>query len=107
MKLRQALTRYLKHTGLSATTLAEKAGVPKGTLQGWCLGKRPRNMDQVRALAKHMGVSVDALLFDEIQLDVIRVSAADLAGFAVDDDGWHRGTLEVRFRHLPGQAKKS
>jgi hypothetical protein len=63
-------------------------------------------MDQVRALAKYMGVSLDSLLFDELQLEVIRVSAAELAGFTVDDDGWHRGTLEVRFRHLPGQAKK-
>lgn len=107
MKLRQALTKYLKHSGLSASTLAERAGVPKGTLQGWCLGKRPRNLDQVREVAKFIGVTLDSLLFDEVDFEVIKITSKQLEGFTVDPDGWHRGTLEVRFRHLPGQARKN
>jgi|GEM_PF-1296620 len=107
MKLRYALNRYLRHSGMSVSTLAQRSGLPKGTLQGWCLGKTPRNMEQVRKLSKFIGVSLDSLLFDEADYETIKIASDQLEGFTVDSDGWHRGTLEVRFRHVPGQARKN
>lgn len=106
MRIRSVISKYLQDSGLTASALAQKAGVPKATLMGWCVGKQPRNMEQVKAVARCMGTTLDALLFDEVEPQPVLLDARSFSGFTLDDDGWHRGTLEVRFRPLSGAAKK-
>ncbi len=105
MKLRTTLERYLKDSGLTASALAAKTGVPKATLLGWLAGKAPRDFNQLRAVARFIGTSIDALMFDD---DVsVSVYSRGASGFFPDDDGWHKGVVEVRFRHLSRNEKKS
>ena len=105
MKLRNALGRYLSHTGITASTLAEKAGVPKATLLGWCAGRKPRNLEQVEMVANYIGVSLESLLLDKLELKPMIITASNFSGFSVDREGWHTGTLEVRFRHVSRGSK--
>ena len=104
MKLRATLERHLKEMGITASALADKAGVPKSTLLGWLAGKAPRDMNQLRAVATFIGTSIGALLFDEEPTVIL--DPQKLSGFKTDDDGWHRGIVEVRFRHLNGGSNK-
>ena len=105
MKLRNTLERYLKKSGLTASALAEKAGVPKATLLGWLAGKAPRDFNQLRSVARFIGTSIDALVFDDEPSGPF--STKLLPGLLPDDDGWHKGFLEVRFRHVNSNGKKS
>lgn len=103
MKLRVTLERYLKETGLSASTLADKAGIPKATLLGWLAGKAPRDLNQLRCVAKFIGTTIDDLVFDDGNEPAM--TSQLLAGFLPDSDGWHKGVVEIKIRHI--QKKSS
>lgn len=105
MKLRSTLERHLKETGITASALAEKAGVPKATLLGWLAGKTPRDLNQLRSVAKFIGTTIDSLVFDDDT--VLTIDRDSLNGFRLDKDGWHRGVVEVRFRHLGPSERKT
>lgn len=103
MKLRETLQRHLKESGITASALASKAGVPKATLLGWLAGKAPRDLNQLRSVARSIGTSIDALVFD----DDDAASPASISGFYRDRDGWHTGLVELRFRHLGNKTNNS
>jgi transcriptional regulator with XRE-family HTH domain len=103
MKLRATLERHLKESGITASALAAKAGVPKATLLGWLAGKAPRDLNQLRSVARFIGTSIDALVFDDDQANL----PASFSGFYRDEEGWHTGLVELRFRHLDAKTKKN
>lgn len=54
---------YREAAGLSQGQLAEKSGIPAGTIKNWEQGRRiPRDVYQIHAVAVALGVSIENLL---------------------------------------------
>ena len=47
---------------ITQVELAEKSGVPRGTLSQWEAGRKIGNVNKLIALAQYFGVSVDYLI---------------------------------------------
>lgn len=94
MKLRTVLQKYLDDSGLSASALAAKAKVPKATLLGWLAGKAPRDLNQLRAVARVTGMSMEQLVFDEPEHSIVLETAV---APSMSQD-WQHVFLEVRYR---------
>jgi transcriptional regulator with XRE-family HTH domain len=86
--LRQTLRSLLADKRLTIKAVAEATGIPRTTLGDWIsAGNIPRNLSQVRKLARYLGVSIEYLLFGE--------GGPDLGGSeAVILDGIFRVRLE-------------
>jgi transcriptional regulator with XRE-family HTH domain len=65
MKLKETLAALLKKRRMSAQALATATDIPVSTIKAWLGGNAPRNLDDVRAVARHMGVSFEYLIFGE------------------------------------------
>ncbi|MEK6774100.1 MAG: helix-turn-helix transcriptional regulator [Bdellovibrionota bacterium] len=63
MKLKDNLRIQLKQKGMTATALAKKSRVPLQTLNNWLAGSKPRDFEQVKAVADIFGISLDSLVF--------------------------------------------
>ncbi len=65
MKLSIVLRRVLKAKSMSALELSRASGVPNSTIATWLAGSAPKRPEQLAAAAKHLGIGLHELLFDE------------------------------------------
>ena len=63
MQLGKVLKHLMVERDVKVSQLSRATKVPIQTLHNWLSGQHPRNMDQLKRLAEHFGVSVDYLLF--------------------------------------------
>jgi transcriptional regulator with XRE-family HTH domain len=56
MKLEQTLRRVMKDRALTLTALSELSGIKKSTLSDWSNGVHPRDLVEVRKLARSLGL---------------------------------------------------
>ena len=91
---------YLKETGLTAAALARQIGVPKATLSSWLAGTRPSNVLHLKAVADAMNVSVDTLIFGDVNAPD-RLSANSPSDWlTVGENGEFSGVFEIRLKPL-------
>ena len=67
MNLRKILKRLMTERDLKASQLSRATGVPSQTIHNWMSGQSPKNIIQVKTVARHFSVSLDYLLFGEEQ----------------------------------------
>lgn len=74
MQLKEQLNFYLELKDMTATKLAKLSGVSKSTISDWLTGTSPRNIEQVKAVANVLNVTLDELCFgkDENKLSDFR-----------------------------------
>lgn len=65
MKLKMILKELMETHRINLTELANETKVPKQTLHNWLCGSEPRNLDQVRKIALHFGISIEGLCYGE------------------------------------------
>lgn len=72
IRIGHVLAHLLKERGLSAKALSKNTGVSASTLSTWMSNSKPRNVDDVAAVAEALGVSLDYLLFEDasVQADI-------------------------------------
>ena len=70
MRLKQNIQYYLETSGLTASALARKTSLPKTTIANWLAGVAPRDLVQLKKLAEFIGVSIDALTFEDLSQPV-------------------------------------
>lgn len=63
MILKDILRRKLKEAGVGAPTLAKKTGISRQTIANWLEGQKPQNLEQVKKVADHFGMTIDELCF--------------------------------------------
>lgn len=66
MKLKENLKLIMEQREISTTQLARLANVRKQRISDWLSGVRPKDFDQVRAVAQALEVSLEILLFDSV-----------------------------------------
>ncbi|MBS1983797.1 MAG: helix-turn-helix transcriptional regulator [Bdellovibrionales bacterium] len=102
MRLKEELRILLKERDLTAAQLARASGVSPKTISDWLAGTPPRNIDQVRKVARVFGVTVDRLCFGETLTEKPSQEAtqptSDLETLL--GDGWITGLFEVRLRRV-------
>ena len=64
-KLRHILKSLLSENKLTASELSRKTEVSKQVLSDWLAGVKPRNIEQVKAVAEYFRISMDYLCFGE------------------------------------------
>jgi transcriptional regulator with XRE-family HTH domain len=69
MKLKENLKLIMEQREVSTTQLSRLANVRKQRISDWLGGVRPRDFDQVRAVALALEVTLEALLFDSASPD--------------------------------------
>jgi transcriptional regulator with XRE-family HTH domain len=65
LKLKDVLSRIIHNRRLGVREISKATGVSPSSLHEWLAGRAPRNPLQIKAVANHLGVSLDELLFDE------------------------------------------
>lgn len=65
MKIKTVLKRLLFENDMTVAELSRQTGVPRQTVDNWLSGQDPRSFNQVKSVARHFGVSLDELCFDE------------------------------------------
>ncbi len=63
MELRTNLKKILKAKDLTMAQLARATKVPKTTLANWMAGTPPKNLDQLKAVADYLEISIDELCY--------------------------------------------
>jgi transcriptional regulator with XRE-family HTH domain len=95
--LKEQLRFYLDERGLSAAELSRKSKVSKQVLSAWMAGAKPKNVEQIRAVARVLSTTIDNLLFgsgrDEKEDRITELDT--LLG-----NGWVGGTFELRIRRV-------
>ncbi|EPZ52289.1 Cro/C1-type HTH DNA-binding domain protein [Bacteriovorax sp. BAL6_X] len=66
LQLKDNLRRILSEKDWSIPTLSKRCGVASTTIQNWAEGKPPRDMRQVKQVANTLGLTLDALCFDDL-----------------------------------------
>jgi len=95
MTLKKQLELYIEHRGTTAAKLAAKAGVSKQVLSLWLGGGSPRKIEQVKAVADVLGVSVDHLCFGS-GIELGQGGSKD----SFPDDEWMSGKFEIKVRRI-------
>lgn len=67
MQLGKVLKKKLHENNVKITDLSKATRVPVQTLHNWLTGQKPRDIDQVKRVADHFGVSLNYLCFGEIE----------------------------------------
>lgn len=65
LQIGRVLTQLLATRRLTVREVSQATGVPSSTLVEWKTNRSPRNPDQVRQVARFLGVSLHFLLFGE------------------------------------------
>lgn len=107
-RLRHNLAAVLRHRGMTAAELSRKTGVAKQVLSDWMAGVQPRKLEQLYAVARTLGVSMEALCFADAERllkdarPILGGSVSDLgAGGAKSDDLRElKGRYEVYLRRI-------
>lgn len=98
MNLKAQLRALLALRGMTPAELARKAGVSKQVISLWQGGAKPKNVEQVKAVADALSVSVDCLLFGEGDERENKVGLDALLG-----DEWVSGAFEIKIRRIRGR----
>jgi len=61
----KVFSSIVKERRLTLKEISQETGVPATTLAEWQVNRTPKNPNQVRAVAKFLGVSLHFLLFGE------------------------------------------
>lgn len=67
IKLKEVLSRELKHRGESVHAVAEATGIPSSTLHSWvAAGQLPsaKNLHHLKKLSEYLNISISVLLFN-------------------------------------------
>ncbi len=97
VNLKHQLKYYLELRNITAAELSRKTGVSKQVLSLWLSGAMPKKIDQIKAVAEVLGVTIDHLCFGKgIDQEHKRITELD----ALLGDGWIGGQFEVRFRRI-------
>jgi transcriptional regulator with XRE-family HTH domain len=100
MNLKAQLRLLLDLRGMTPTELARKSGVSKQVISLWQSGAKPKNVEQVKAVADALSVSVDCLLFGNGDERGNNVGLDALLG-----DEWISGAFEIKIRRIKGGRK--
>ena len=65
MELKRVLKELLRQRNITVQDLAEATQIAPSSIRTWISGASPRNLDDLRAVSKYFGVSVDYLLWDD------------------------------------------
>ncbi len=65
LKIQIVLKRLMKEQNETLSSLSKSTGVPKSTISDWLSNRTPNPVQAVK-IAKHLGVSLHFLLFDEL-----------------------------------------
>jgi len=65
VKISIVLKRLISEKGIPARQVAREAGLPQSTLNNYLSGRGPNRPEQIHALAKYFGCSMEFLLFGE------------------------------------------
>lgn len=83
MSFKDNLRDELNYQGMIVKELAEKSGVPKGTIDHYLAEKNTEPIaDNAVKIAQALGVSVEYLVTGNVS---VKVRSADLNGFSSDD----------------------
>lgn len=82
MKLKDILRQQLRQHGMTATALSKKSRVPLQTLNNWLSGSKPKDFDQVKAVADVFGVSLDYIVYG---IESAKIKSEDLVSFGSFD----------------------
>lgn len=93
MKLNTNLKNLIARHGIKITHLSKATGVPVQTLHNWLASQPPRNIDQVKKVAEHFGVSLDLLLYGD------KLTNKSVLDEFVDDE-LYAGQYEVVLRRI-------
>jgi transcriptional regulator with XRE-family HTH domain len=74
MKFSENLKKLMVEHQINQKKLAQKSGLALSTLHGWLNGVAPKNIQDVKKVAKVFGLTVDQLCFDEIENDQINTN---------------------------------
>ena len=65
VKLDAVLKQLIADKGVSAREVSRACGIPQSTMNNFMSGRGPHRPEQVHALAKYFGVSMEKILFGE------------------------------------------
>lgn len=63
MNLKNNLKILLAEADMTAAELSRRTSIPKNTLSSWLSGSPPKNLNQVKAVADCLGVTIDKLIY--------------------------------------------
>ncbi len=66
IKLEKQLKALLSKNGITIAQLARETHVPAKTIYGWISGNNPKDFNQVKKIARYFKVTLDSLVFGEI-----------------------------------------
>lgn len=100
MNLKTQLRALLDKRGMTPAELSRKAGVSKQVISLWQSGAKPKNVEQVKAVADALGVTVDCLLFGNSD---DRETRTGVGLDALLGNDWISGAFEIKIRRIPGR----
>lgn len=66
IKLAENLRKIMAEKNIRVTTLANRVGMNKSTLHGYCNGAVPRHLLKIRQIADFLGVPFSELIFGKV-----------------------------------------
>lgn len=97
-EFKKNLAKLIKERGISARELSRQTGIAQSTLNNFLAGKSPSNPEQIHALAKFFGTSMEQILFSTDD----RPPTLDEVLTEGVFDGWLRVKIE---RAIPNKKK--
>lgn len=92
------LTLTLKEKRISQREAARKVGVPLSVLNGWCAGRVPHDLKQVKRLADELGISFSYLMTGEYE-KAQRISELSVGELFESQEFWE-GICRVKIEKL-------
>jgi len=97
MNLKHQLALYIELRQTTLSKLARASGVPKTTIHSWITNGKVGKMEQIKAVADALEVSLDHLVFGSGQdEESAKITELD----ALLGDTWISGLFEVKFRRI-------
>ena len=100
MTFKKQLRLYLDTRGMSGSTLARAAKVPKQSISDWLSGTNPRDVRQVKKVADSLKVSIDHLMFGTGIEEAEAASDSKPNLTTLIGDEWITGRFEIKLRRL-------
>lgn len=67
IRLSEILKATLAERGMGVPTLAKRTGISRQTIANWIDGQKPQNIEQVKAVADYLGMTLDEICFGVIK----------------------------------------
>jgi transcriptional regulator with XRE-family HTH domain len=67
IKIKTILKKLLHEHDITAAQLARACKIPPQTINNWLSGQEPRNLNQIKAVADHFEISVDYLVYGQLE----------------------------------------